>query len=86
MAPGNPRRTGEGGVMEIEFQRDFASGDLRVRLYISGGDMESMEHLKPTDNLMLKEFGRADATIEERLMGLQILARMVEEGKPARAR
>lgn len=52
--------------------------EIRYSLYISDIDICSAK-LTPIDHECLHYFGRHDATVEERLMGLQILARAIEE-------
>ena len=55
--------------------------EYRERTYtlvISDTDLQNMEMLNENDRFALAHFGRAEATVEERLMGLQILARNIQ--------
>ena len=67
--------------MELVIDRSDADDiEFRVRLEITRADVLGARPFDEGDRLMLEAFGRDDASIEERLMGLQIWARAIEEG------
>lgn len=66
--------------MEIKREKNPITGDTKFTLILTESD-----YLKTNfdghDRYLIEYFGREGATIEERLMGLQIIAKAVEESE-----
>ena len=66
----------------MKFERivDFATNERKYILTLTDRDyLNIWKDLDGHDRYLLEFFGREGGTIEEKLMGLQILARKVEE-------
>jgi hypothetical protein len=64
--------------MKLTASETPQTGDRTYTLTISATDLESMAPLDKHDKFALEQFNREVTSIEERLMGLQILARAIE--------
>lgn len=64
--------------MRLEHRPDFETQQEVYTLTLEREDMQRLWPLHDHDMAMLKYFAREEASIEERLMGLQVLARVIE--------
>ena len=66
--------------MELEFSRHPVTLDRHWHLVITQADYDRMR-LDPGDRMILDDCDGPDATISDRLLGLELIARRVEEGR-----
>lgn len=65
--------------MRMEAWNDATTHARHFRIDLTDADIiEAYGKMTPHDRLELDYFGRSDASLEERLMGLQVYARVLE--------
>lgn len=69
--------------MKFQSNNNFETLEHVHVMTFTSHDIQNMGPLQPWDRYALEHFSRDEASIEEKLMALQILARAIESGHDA---
>ena len=64
--------------MKIEWRDEFETGDKVIKLRITATEMQRV-HLDRFDRLLLNDCGGPNASISDRILGLETLCRRIEQ-------
>lgn len=67
--------------MNLEFHTELETGDDVITLRITRADQQAVR-LDDFDQLLLSECSKDNASIADRILGLEALCRRIQEGQP----